>query len=132
MTTNPHEPPNFRDCWWSWNSPAAQQVDSFWQLSYELSWCCPHSNVWQAWVEPPGRWPDSLARQPKLAANENRLNWFDVVIDIAAVEQATVGIADTAAGPVVVGVLVDSVATKPGRHLQHLFDLHLFDLHLLD
>ena len=79
----------------------------------------------------PGRWSDSLARSPKLAANENRLSWFDVVIDIAAVEQATVGIAGTAVEPVVAGVLVDSVATKPGRHLQHLLlDQHL--LHLFD
>ena len=117
MTTNPHEPPNYRDCWWSLNLLAAQQVGSFWQLSYELSWCCPHSDVWQALAEPHGCSLDSFVRWWKFAANENRPNWFGVVIDIVAVEQATVGIAGTAAEPVAAGVLVDNAAIKPGRHL---------------
>ena len=114
MTTNPHEPPNYRDCWWSLNLLAAQQVGSFWQLSYDRRW---YSHAWQARVEPHGCSPESLARWPKFAANDSRLNWLDVANDIAAVEQAIVDIAGTVAEPAVAGVLADSAAIKPGQHL---------------
>ena len=74
--------------------------------------------------------PELLARWPKFAANDSRLNWFDVANYIAAAEQATVDIAGTAVEPVVAGVLVDSAATKPGQHLLPAAQYPPLDHHL--